>query len=82
LNLAGEEQRDLQRKEIVDLKRAINEEIREKEAIGRTADELRSKVKICEQDKTDLGRALQDAKQRIGGESERCVCVMGCEHLW
>ena len=68
---SGEETRDLMRKDITDLKRAINEEIREKEAIAHTADELRTKVKNLEQEKTDLGRAYQDAKQRIAG-----VCAL------
>ena len=65
------------RKDITDLKRAVNEEIREKDALSHTADELRAKVKGCEQEKTDLGRALQDAKQRIGGlcEHVRVLCV-------
>ena len=62
--------RDLMRKDITDLKRSINEEIREKDAIGHTADDLRNKVKACEQEKTDLGRALQDARQRIGGRCQ------------
>lgn len=56
------------RKDITDLKRSINEEVREKEAIGRTADELRNKVKKAESEKTDLSRALQDSRQRIDGE--------------
>lgn len=62
------------RKDITDLKRAVNEEIREKEAVARTADDLRTKVKKSELEKTDLGRALQDSKQRVDGEwTERCV---------
>ena len=73
---SGEETRDLMRKDITDLKRAINEEIREKEAIAHTADELRTKVKNLEQEKTDLGRAYQDAKQRIAGVCALPVCIV------
>ena len=32
------------------------------------ADILRSKVKICEQDKSDLAGLVHDATTRIGGE--------------
>ena len=56
------------RKDVVDLKRAVNEEVREKELLARTADELRGTVKRAEGDKTELNRALHDAKQRIAGQ--------------
>ena len=57
------------RRDIVEVKRALGEEIREKEMVGRTADDLRNKVKKLEGDKTEMGRIIQEAKQKIGGES-------------
>ena len=55
------------RREIVETKRAMNEEAREKELVGKTAEELRGKVKKAEADKTEMSRVIQEAKQRISG---------------
>ena len=56
------------RKDIVDLKRNVNEEVHEKEAVQQTAHELRNNVKRLEGEKTELSRIIQEAKQRIGGK--------------
>ena len=68
LLFSADELRDLLRKEITDLKRNLNEEIREKEAVQKTAADLRNHVKKLEGEKTELSRQLQEAKNRIGGE--------------
>lgn len=52
----------------MDLKRNINDEIREKEALGRTAEELRNSIKRSEGDKMELNRRLQESQQRNGGQ--------------
>ena len=59
------------RKEIVEHKRVIHEEIHEKETVMATANELRGNVKRIEGEKTELNRLLQEARQRIGGECWR-----------
>jgi hypothetical protein len=64
----GDECRELMRKDITDLKRCCNDEVREKEAVEKASEELRSKVRKCEGDKVDIGRNLSDAKQRILGK--------------
>ena len=61
----AEEQKELMRKEIMDLKRAVNDEVREKETVSKIADELRGNVKRIEGEKTEFNRGLMDAKQRI-----------------
>ena len=50
-------------------KRVINEEIHEKETVQATANDLRNQVKRSEGEKTELNRLLQEARQRIGGQS-------------
>ena len=65
--LTGEELRELMRKEIIDLKRGVNEEVHEKEAVQKTANDLRNMVKRAEGEKTELSRLLQDARQKIAG---------------
>ena len=55
------------RKEINELKRANNEEILEKEAVQKTAADLRNNIKRSEGEKIELNRALQDSKQRGAG---------------
>jgi hypothetical protein len=62
-----EEHRELLRKEVVDTKRALNEEVSEKEAGQRTCADLRNTIKKAEADKTELARVLQEARHRIGG---------------
>lgn len=64
---AGEEVKEQLRREIVETKRAIGEEVREKDLIGKTADELRNKVKKLEGEKNEMSRVIQEARQRIGG---------------
>ena len=56
-------------KEATDLKRAINEEIHEKESVQKTAHDLRNQVKKAEGEKIEQNRVIQDSKQRIGGET-------------
>ena len=51
-----------------DLKRNINDEIREKEAVAKTAQELRNKVKATEAEKVDLSRNIQELRQRVSSE--------------
>jgi len=55
-------------KDIFDLKRNLNDEIREKEAVQRAATELRNMVKATEAEKVDLSRNVQDLKQRVGSK--------------
>jgi len=66
----GEEQRELLRKEIADLKRALYEETYEKEAVQKTANDLRNMVKKSEAEKADLSRLIAEAKQRIAGRND------------
>ena len=72
---SGEEVKEQMRREIVETKRAMNEEAREKELVGKTADELRGKVKKAEADKTEMNRVIQEAKQRISGMNYLGSCV-------
>lgn len=60
------------RKDILDLKRSLNDEAREKETIGQTANDLRNKVKQSEAEKIELSRHLQDSKQRA---SSKCPAI-------
>lgn len=59
---------ELQRKHIFDLKRNLNDEVREKETVAKTAIELRNKVKMCEAEKVDLSRSIQELRQRVSSE--------------
>lgn len=63
----GEEHSELQRKDMVEVKRLLQEETREKEAVQKSAADLRNMVKRAEAEKTELSRLLQDARQRITG---------------
>jgi len=65
---AGEEQREAMRKDVLELKRNMNDEVREKDAIAKTSEELRNVVKKNEGDKIELSRALTDTRQRAAGE--------------
>ena len=75
----GDEHIELQRKEIIEVKRLLNEEIREKEAVQKTANELRNMVKKAEGEKTELARLLQDSRQKAAGtinprsRKQRCL---------
>ncbi len=64
------------RKDNADLKRAINEEIHEKEAVQKTAHDLRNIVKKVEGDKMELNRGVQEGRQRIGGQSRVPVAIL------
>mgnify|MGYP001800086300 CR=1 FL=1 len=68
LYLTAEENIELQHKQVFDLKRNINDEIREKEAVAKTAQELRNKVKATEAEKVDLSRNIQELRQRVSSE--------------
>ena len=65
--ILGDEHIELQRKEIIEVKRLLNEEVREKEAVQKTANELRNMVKKAEGEKTELARLLQDSRQKTAG---------------
>ena len=56
------------RKDVVDLKRGLNEETQEKELVAKTAGELRQTIKREEADKVELQRVIQEAKHRIGSK--------------
>ncbi len=62
-----EENATLQRKEIQDLKRYLQDEQRDKELSLRSSDDLRTKLKSVENEKIDLRQVLEEAKQRILG---------------
>jgi len=47
------------------LRRALGEEAYEKEAVQKTATDLRNMVKQLEVEKVDSGRTVQDLRQRI-----------------
>ena len=66
--MTAEENIELQHKQVFDLKRNINDEIREKEAVAKTAQELRNKVKATEAEKVDLSRNIQELRQRVSSE--------------
>ena len=56
------------RKEIQELKRQWNDEILEKDAVNKTNEELRDKVKKVEGEKIVLNRSVEERSQRIGGK--------------
>jgi rootletin len=58
----------LQRKEIQDLKRYLQDEQRDKELSLRSNEDLRTKLKNVENEKIDLRQLLEEAKQRIIGK--------------
>ena len=64
----AEENTELQHKQIYDLKRNINDELREKEMVAKTANELRCKVKATEAEKVDLSRNIQELRQRVSSK--------------
>ena len=89
---AGDEHKELMRKDIIDLKRAMNDEIHEKEATQKSANDLRNMVKKAEAEKIELNRSLQDAGQKIAGQSlrqkdgsplARCLrCLAACAVIY
>ncbi len=70
-NREQEEEIELKRKEINELKRNLNDEIREKELVATSNDELRGKLKLAENEKTDLNRLLDEARQKILGKDSQ-----------
>ena len=54
---------------MVELKRNLNDENHEKEAVSKTAEELRATVKKNEGDKIELNRALADTRQKCASKS-------------
>ena len=70
------DQREGMRKEISDLKRSVSEEVYEKEAVQRTANDLRNMVKKLEADKVENGRLIQEMKQRIARKCYFCLIIM------
>ena len=56
---------------MVELKRNLNDEIHEKEAVTKTAEELRATVKKNEGDKIELNRALGDTRQKCASKWPR-----------
>jgi rootletin len=68
-----EENLTLQRKEIQDTKRYLQDEQRDKELSIRSGDDLRTKLKNVENEKIDFKQALEEAKQRIIGNIFRLI---------
>ncbi|CAF4860155.1 unnamed protein product, partial [Rotaria sp. Silwood1] len=63
-----EENVNIQRKEIQDLKRYLQDEQRDKDLSLRSSDDLRTKLKTIENEKIDLKQYLEEATQRIVGK--------------
>lgn len=63
-----EENLTLQRKEVQDLKRYVQDEQRDKELSLHSNEDLRTKLKGAENEKIDLRQVLEEAKQRILGK--------------
>jgi hypothetical protein len=68
------EENELKRKEINELKRNLNDELREKESFVASNEELRAKLRVSENEKTDISRLLDEARQKIAGS----FFVNGC----
>ena len=64
--VSGLEQNEGLRKDVSDLKRSLAEETYEKEAVQRSANDLRNTVKKLEAEKVENTRQIQEMKQRIG----------------
>lgn len=63
---------ELMRKDMVELKRNLNDEVREKELFSKINDELRGTIKKNEGEKTELNRDLCDHRQRC---SSKCGVI-------
>lgn len=59
---------ELMRKDMVELKRNLNDEVREKELFSKINDELRGTIKKNEGEKTELNRDLCDHRQRCSSK--------------
>jgi 7-cyano-7-deazaguanine synthase in queuosine biosynthesis len=66
--LSADEMREVAKSEMTDLRRAIGQEQFEKEAVQKTANDLRNMVMKAESEKTELCRFIQDERQKIGGK--------------
>ena len=53
---------------MVELKRNLNDECHEKDAVTKSAEELRATVKKNEGDKIELNRALADSRQKCASK--------------
>jgi phage terminase Nu1 subunit (DNA packaging protein) len=60
--------REVAKSEMTDLRRVISQEQFEKEAVQKTANDLRNMVMKAESEKTELCRFIQDEKQKIAGK--------------
>ncbi|CAF5146663.1 unnamed protein product, partial [Rotaria sp. Silwood1] len=77
-----EENLTLQRKEIHDLKRYLQDEQRDKELSLRSSDDLRTKLKSVENEKIDLRQLLDEAKQKILVlDEQRSQCLKDANDL-
>lgn len=65
---AEEEMLELMRKDMVELKRNLNDEVREKELFSKINDELRGTIKKNEGEKTELNRDLCDHRQKCSSK--------------
>lgn len=63
-----EEMLELMRKDMVELKRNLNDEVREKELFSKINDELRGTIKKNEGEKTELNRDLCDHRQKCSSK--------------
>jgi hypothetical protein len=63
----ADELREVAKSEMTDLRRIIGQEQFEKEAVQKTANDLRNMVMKVESEKTDLNRLIQDEKQKLAG---------------
>ena len=63
----ADEHEEILRAEIADIRRAASQEMFEKEAVLKTANDLRNMVKRLEGEKVELNRLVQDLKARVTG---------------
>ena len=63
----ADEHEEILRAEIADIRRAASQEMFEKEAVLKTANDLRNMVKRLEGEKVELNRLIQDLKARVTG---------------
>ena len=59
---------ELMRKDMIELKRNLNDEVREKELFSKINEELRGTIKKNEGEKTELNRDLCDHRQRCSSK--------------
>lgn len=81
INYLGEEQKESMRNEIVELRRAINQETYEKEVIQKTSNDMRNFAKKAEAEKVELSRIIHECQQKINCNlSSICfrICFVFC----